>query len=45
MKTKAEYKLLWVKSGAYKTVPFQVWYNRQVDNLVNSWMTYEIISY
>ena len=38
MKTVAEYKVLWVKSGAYKTVSFAVWYDRQVKNLINSWM-------
>ena len=38
MKTKAEYQIEWVKSGAYKTVPFQVWYGRQVSKLIQSWM-------
>ena len=38
MKTQAEYKVLWIKSGAYKTIPFAVWYDRQINNLVNSWM-------
>lgn len=39
MKTVAQYKVLWIKSGAYKTVPFQAWYDAQVKDLVNSWMT------
>ena len=39
MKTQAEYKVLWVSSGAYKTIPFAVWYDRQVSKLVSSWMT------
>lgn len=38
MKTQAQYKAEWIKSGAYKTVPFKVWYDRQVNQLVNSWM-------
>ena len=38
MKTVAQYKVLWIKSGAYKTVPFAAWHNRQVNKLVDSWM-------
>ena len=38
MKTQAEYKLLWIKSGAYKTIPFAVWYDQQVAKLIGSWM-------
>ena len=38
MKTQAEYKVMWIKSGAYKTVPFQVWYDRQINKMVDSWM-------
>ena len=38
MKTEAEYKVLWVSTGAYKTISFAVWYDRQINNLVNSWM-------
>ena len=38
MKTQAEYKVLWVSTGAYKTIPFAVWYDQQVAKLVNSWM-------
>ena len=38
MKTEAEYKVLWVSTGAYKTIPFAVWYDRQINKLVDSWM-------
>lgn len=38
MKTAAQYKIEWIKSGAYKTISFQAWYDRQVKDLVNSWM-------
>lgn len=27
----------WIKSGAYRTVSFQAWYNAQVKKIVNSW--------
>ena len=38
MKTVSEYKIMWIKSGAYKTTPFAVWYNAQVNKLIGSWM-------
>ena len=27
----------WIKSGAYRTVSFEAWYNARVNKMVNSW--------